>query len=394
MADKKSKSNDAMLDMIKGALGIAKNRKLTFADQYEAVKDVISTGVADLDRILTPFVYDERGVGGIPCGFVAEFFGPYAGGKSSLSHMLAGTVTKNNGFVFWMDIEGSYVNNWAEKHGVDTSKVILWNVEKAIEEDVMPTGEWYLEKLEAVVGTGAIRLAVVDSVSFLQPKDILEGKLADEARVAAGARMMTRFMPRLIAAAKRGNCAVVLINQIRNKIGVVYGNPETTPFGEAIKHAVSIRLRFQRVTSKGDRGIIKEGTEIGMRTNAYLDKSRFGPANREAILPIYYGSEKPHPIDTIIDAALSARIIKSHSKRDDKNQMIQHFRYGDDIKCIGIDYLKEELIDKRDILIKLASEVVKTVAFQPDVVDYIASLSPKATEPAPAGAGEESDPGA
>lgn len=360
---KEDKTAEIRLQQLKKAMGIDDD-SVRAADQHVAIKNVISTGMADLDRILTPMYFEEHGIGGIPRGFVAEFFGPHAGGKSSLCMKLAASVTQAGGWVLWLDAEGSFVPEWAKLHGVDLKHVHIVDSGK--------TGETYLEQIESVAAQGLVDLIVVDSVTALVPKEILETELEKEARIGAGAKMMTRALPRIIGTAKKGNTAIVFINQIRQKMGVMYGNPETTPYGEALKFYSSLRLRLSQVGSKSERGIMKGEDEIGIRTNAQVVKSRFGPPYKETIMPIYYTDVKPHPLDVIIDAALSARVVKSRSKRLSTSEIVQTFTFGD-IKVEGIDEFKKELDNaKIKEMAKLIGEA--KVSFDGEIQEYLKTL--------------------
>jgi recombination protein RecA len=213
--DKNDKLADQRLQQIKKALGIT-DESVRLADQHISIKNVISTGLPELDKILTPMIYEKTGKGGFPRGFVGEFFGPYSGGKSSLCMKLAGDVTKRGGFVLWIDAEGSYVSEWAAQHGVNNKNVVLID-------NLGHTGEYFLEQVETIAASGTVELIVVDSVTALVPKEVLECELEKEARIGAGAKLMTRALPRIIAAAKKGDTAVIFVNQIRQKIGVMYG---------------------------------------------------------------------------------------------------------------------------------------------------------------------------
>ena len=369
-AAKKEKAEDKAADVrlaqIRKAMGLKDDDdSVRRADQHVAIKDLISTGLQDLDRILTPMVFGEKGKGGIPRGFVFEFFGPHAGGKSSLCMKLAANVTQNGGYVLWVDAEGSYVPEWAERHGVDNKRVEYV--------DSGETGEYYLQKIENVAKTGLVELIVIDSVTALTPKELLETQLEKEARVGAAAKMMTRALPRIISAAKQGNTAVIFINQIRMKVGVMYGNPETTPHGEALKFYASGRLRLSQVGSKSERGIMLGEEDIGIRTNVQIVKSRFGPPYRETIMPIYYTDVRPHPLDLIIDAALSTKVVKSRShKVGGGSEIVQTFSF-EDIKVDGIDEFKIALSNEH---IKKMAELTKAqkVNFDPEIVTYLGTL--------------------
>jgi len=331
--EKKKDKADVRLEQLRKAMGI-QDDTIRRADQHVAIKDVISTGHADLDSICTPMIWEKEKRGGIPRGFVCEFYGPYAGGKSALCMKLAAQVTKMGDYVLWVDAESSYIPERAAQFGVDNTKVIYMEGGKH--------GEFYLERIEEAARTGHVALIVVDSVTNLQPKDIFEGDLEKDPPMARFARMMSRSMPRVVSAAREGNTAVVFINQIREKVGIMYGNPETTPGGKALLHAASLRLRISQVGSKADRGIMKEGEEIGIRSNVLLSKSRFGPPFKEAVMPIYYTNVKPHPLDMMIDASLQNKIIKSRSKKLDNGELVHTFSFSD-MRGVGIDEFKENL---------------------------------------------------
>jgi recombination protein RecA len=284
--------------------------------------------------------------------------------------MLAASVTKAGGYVFWVDAENSFVDDWARKHGVDTSRVV-----KA-EQGKGRSGEDFLTELNALCETGVFSLAVVDSVAGLAPKAILEAELADEARVGAQARMLSRALPKLIGAAKKGNTAVVFVNQIRQKIGVMYGNPETTPGGEALKFFSSLRIRLSQVGSRKERGIVKDGQEIGIRSVIQVVKSRFGPPFRETILPIYYTEERPKPIELLIDLALVSKVIRCRTKKKGEDS-IQSFTLEGFERLSGIEGL-DEFRDRLDVA--AIREVAKRledmkIAMTPDIRGFVDGLN-------------------
>lgn len=366
------KSRKALLDFVKKVTGDT-DSDVSFADEYEAVTEVISTGHAELDRMITPIHFEKTGFAGVPQGFVCEFYGPNAGGKSSLAMMLAATVTrKRKDVVYWFDIEGSFVPEWAEIQGVDPRLVMRAETSKC--------GEEYLEKAIDLAKTGKFPLIVIDSVTALRPQKLLDQNLADNQVVGAGAQMMSRAMPMLVSAAKKGNTAVVLINQVRNKIGVMYGSPEIVPYGEATGFYCSLRVRLQQVGSRKNRGVFKGDDEIGIRSALEIIKSRFGPPHKEMVLPIYYRKDvKPYPIDQLLDFAMSNKIIKVRTKKSDSGEPIQHFSFDgvDELKGIpGFDEFKSELLDRREY-INLLGDRVKAlgVALDPEVIDYLKGTS-------------------
>jgi recombination protein RecA len=364
-ASAREKILKAELEQIKKITGV---NDIRLASQYEAVKDLISTGNAELDRIITPGIYDTTGAGGVPRGFVCEFFGPYAGGKSSLCLMLAAHVTAQKLRVLWCDPEGSYVPEWGETHGVNNEYV-----------SYMPaghTGEEYLEAVQKAAASGLYVLVVIDSLVGLVPKQILETPLEDNARIAAVASMMSRAMPKLVPAAKKGNCTIAFINQIRFKMGVMYGNPETTPGGEALKFFASLRLRLSQIGAKKTRGIMRGDEEIGIRSNVQVVKSRFGPPFKETVLPIYYSNIKPLPIDRLLDLSLSNKVVRCKTNREG-NEPVQHFTlpgFPALTGIAGIDEFKNALDNKS--MEEIAKQLVeKKVVLEPDVVEYLKSMA-------------------
>jgi recombination protein RecA len=317
----------------KEAITLASNRKKDF--------DLISTGDRELDRILTPNIFEEKGQGGIPRGFLCEFFGPESGGKSSLCMMLAASVTKKekDGLVLWVNAEGSWVDAWAKNHGVNTENVVL--VEAGL------TGEKYFEIILDAARSEQFDMIVLDSIASIQPEKLQKADLDKDARMCALASLLSRVGPQLAAAAQAGNCAIICINQIRHKM-VMFGNPETTPGGNALKFFSSLRLRLSRVSAKNGLGIIKDDEEIGIRSNVVIAKSRFGPPLKESVLSIYYDSRvRPHPFDMLIDKALSYKIIKHKSKKDNE-EVITLFSlpgFPSLTKIAGLDEFKVDLLD-------------------------------------------------
>lgn len=382
MSEKKKDKADVRLQQLCKAMGI-QDDSVRRADQHIAIKDVISTGHADLDNICTPMIWDKEKRGGIPRGFVCEFFGPYAGGKSALCLKLAAQVTQKGDGVLWVDAESSYIPERAAQFGVDNTKVIYMEGGKH--------GEYYLERVEEAAKSGHVALIVIDSVTNLQPKDIFEGDLLKDPPMARFARMMSRAMPRIVSAAREGNTSVIFINQIREKVGIMYGNPETTPGGKALLHGASLRLRISQA-GKSDRGIMKEGEEIGIRSNVQIVKSRFGPPYKEAVMPIYYSNVKPHPLDMMIDAGLQNKFIKSRSKKLDNGDLITTFSFLD-IRAEGVDEFKKELDNKK---VKELAKMLEGVKFPFDQEshEYLETLDFGEPKEDKVDADTEGDPGA
>jgi hypothetical protein len=184
--------------------------------------------------------------------------------------------------------------------------------------------------------------------------------------MAEKARLMSRSLPRLVAAAKEGCCTIVFINQIRMKIGVMYADPETTPGGESLKFYASLRLRLSQASSK-TRGIVNaEGEEIGIRSKVVIKKSRFGPPFKETVIPIYYGEERPQPFDILVDLALSNKIIVTKKKKDD---LVFSFPPHIVEPCADMDALKEKLTPL--MIADMAEKVKEKALLDPDVVEFV-----------------------
>jgi len=323
------KNRLAMMEQLRSLTGLNENDLYYSGEKNEEI-EVISTGHEEVDSVLTPDIYEKTGKGGVPRGFICELYGPVQGGKSSLALMLAGSVTREKNVVMWADVEGSLYPDWAERHGVDRKYLAT------ISPAAGRYGEWYLDHIEKGIGKGIVKLLVIDSVAALLPKVMMEADIEDD-KVAALARMMSKAMPRFVGIAKQGNCAIVLINQVRSKAGraAMFGNPETTPGGGAIGFFSSIRVRLQR-PGKNDRGIYLHGEEIGMRSHIQTVKNRFGRCFMESILPIYYGSQKPTMMDQLLDMALVKKVVSSKTSKDELNPK-QYFTLKGFPKLTNVD---------------------------------------------------------
>lgn len=358
------KNRAAQMDQLRKIMGLGPD-KLYYAGEKTIEIDVISSGNEEIDSILTPDEYEKHGRGGLPRGYICEFYGPQAGGKSSLAQMIAATVTKRRGNVLWLDVEGSFYDKWAEKNGIDRKYLVKLDPGAGL------YGEFFMDELEKGVTTGMFQLAVLDSLAALMPKIMMDADIEKET-IAARARLLSKTIPRLVGAAKTGNCAIILINQIRQKAGISYGNPEVTPGGEAPGFFSSIRVRLKRLGKK-DRGIYLNGEEIGLRAHAQTIKNRFGPCYQEAMLPLYYGSEKPLPIDQLIDMAMSKKVIKIVTSKDEHNptQMfsLKGFPHLTDIPTF--DDFRERLTDEAILDMGKRLRERKGVVITPDIDGFL-----------------------
>ena len=293
-------------------------------DQPLAFNKSISTGCLSLDVAL--------GVGGVPKGRVIELYGPESSGKTTLALHIIAEAQKAGGYAAFIDAEHALDPVWAEKLGVNLKELLVSQPDH---------GEQALEITETLVRSGALDIIVVDSAAALVPRAELEGDMGDT-HVGLQARLMSQALRKLTGTVSKSGTAVLFINQIREKIGVVYGNPETTPGGRALKFYTSVRMEIRRVTT------IKDGTDaVGNRTRVKVVKNKMAPPFKQTEFDIMYNQGISYEGD-IIDLALKAEIIQ---------KMGSWFSYGDDKIGQGRENAKQFLIDNK----KERKEIVKKV---------------------------------
>ena len=264
MDDNRRKALDAALGQIERQFGKGAIMRMGADDPARDI-DVVSTGSLALDVAL--------GIGGLPRGRVVEIYGPESSGKTTLCLQVVAEMQKLGGVAAYIDAENALDPAYAEKLGVNVSDMLISQPD---------TGEQGLEIADMLVRSNSVDIIVVDSVAALVPKSEIEGEMG-EAQVGVQARLMSQALRKLTSSIKRANALVIFINQIRMKIGVMYGSPETTTGGNALKFYASVRLDIRRT------GAIKKGEEVvGNETRVKVVKNKMAPPFREAHFEILY----------------------------------------------------------------------------------------------------------
>ena len=282
-ASDKKKALETALAQIEKNYG--KGAIMRLGDDIPVNVEAISTGSLSLDLAL--------GIGGVPRGRIVEVYGPESCGKTTLALHIVASAQKLGGEAAYIDVEHALEPAYARALGVDIENLLISQPD---------TGEQALDITEALVRSGGVDVVVVDSVAALLPRSELEGEMG-ESSVGVVARLMSQALRKLAGAISKTNTVVVFINQLREKIGVMYGNPETTPGGRALKYFASVRIDMRRVET------LKNGSEmIGNRTRAKVIKNKVAPPFKEAECDIVYG-EGISKVGEVIDLGVKLELI-------------------------------------------------------------------------------------
>ena len=321
-AEDKKKALATALGQIEKSYG--KGAVMRLGDRPELNVDAIPTGSLALDAAL--------GIGGLPRGRIIEIYGPESSGKTTLALHVLAEAQKRGGEVAFVDAEHALDPVYAEAIGVDIDSMLVSQPD---------TGEQALDITESLVRSGALDVIVVDSVAALTPRAEIEGEMG-YSFVGLQARMMSQALRKLAGAVAKTNCIVIFINQLRMKIGVMYGNPETTTGGNALKFYASVRLDVRKIEA------IKNGTTlIGNRTRVKVIKNKVAPPFREAIFDIMYG-EGISKYGELLDIAVEMELV---------NKSGSWFSVGDERIGQGRDNAKQYIADHPELAADLEAKV-------------------------------------
>ena len=332
-ADDKAKALQTAIGQIEKQFGKGAIMRL---GQNQAMNiGFVPTGSLTLDIAL--------GIGGLPRGRIIEIYGPESSGKTTLSLHCIAQGQKKGGNVAFIDVEHALDPVYAEALGVDVDSLLVSQPD---------TGEQALEIAEALIRSGAIDVIVVDSVAALVPKAEIDGDMGDS-HVGLQARLMSQALRKLAGAISKSNCVAIFINQLREKVGVVYGNPEVTPGGRALKYYSSVRIEVRKAE------VIKNGSEpIGARTKAKVVKNKIAPPFKEAIFDIMYGKGISRTGE-LLDLAVERDIIHKSGA---------WFSYGEERLGQGRDNIKALLEENTALADEVEQKVLQAIAEEREAV--------------------------
>ena len=321
-AEEKAKALETALSQIEKQFG--KGAVMKLGQDGTLNVEAISTGSLSLDIAL--------GIGGVPKGRIIEIYGPESSGKTTVALHVAAQAQKAGGAAVFIDVEHALDPVYAQALGVDIDSLLVSQPD---------TGEQALEIAEALVRSGAVDVVVVDSVAAMVTKAEIEGEMGDS-HVGVQARLMSQALRKLTGAISKSNCVVIFINQLREKIGVMYGNPETTPGGRALKFYASVRLDVRRTET------LKSGTEmIGSRTRVKVVKNKVSPPFKEAEFDIMYGT----------GISKEGEILDLGAKLEIVDKSGSWFNYGDVRLGQGRDNAKEFLKANPEVAAEIEAQV-------------------------------------
>ena len=321
--DAKLKALKLTLDKLDKAYGKGTVMKMSDAPVIDV--EVIPSGSLGLDIAL--------GVGGYPRGRVVEIYGPESSGKTTLTLHAIAEAQKAGGIAAFIDAEHAFDRFYAQNLGVDIDNLIISQPDN---------GEQALEIADNLVRSGAIDMVVIDSVAALTPKSEIEGEMGDS-KMGLHARLMSQALRKLTGSISKTNCTMIFINQLREKIGVMFGNPETTTGGNALKFYASIRLDIRRSTQIKD----SDGNVLGNKTRVKVVKNKVAPPFRLAEFDIMYG-QGISKVGEILDVAVEHEIVKKSGS---------WFSYADTKLGQGRDAVKQMIKDNPDLMDELEEKI-------------------------------------
>lgn len=330
MSKPQEKERTQALELAKGQIerNFGKGMLMRLGDRPQTQIESISSGSLSLDIAL--------GIGGIPKGRICEIYGPESSGKTTLTLHLIAQAQQAGGIAAFIDAEHALDPSYAKKLGVDTVNLLVSQPDY---------GEQALEIVETLVRSNAIDIIVVDSVAALVPKSEIEGEMGDS-HVGVQARLMSQALRKLTGVVNKSNCAVIFINQIREKIGIMFGNPETTTGGRALKFYSSVRMDIRRI------GAIKDGDQVvGNRTRVKVVKNKVAPPFKEAEFDIMYNQGISREGD-IVDLGVIHNVLQKSGS---------WFSYGDQRLGQGREKVKEFLKEREDVALELEAKIKEKV---------------------------------
>lgn len=323
----KLKALQLTIDKIEKTYG--KGTIMKLGDEAIEPMEAISTGSISLDNAL--------GIGGFPKGRVIEIYGPESSGKTTLAIHAIASSQRNGGIAAFIDAEHAFDRSYAQKLGVDIENLLISQPDN---------GEQALEIADNLIRSGAIDIIVIDSVAALTPKSEIEGEMGDS-KMGLHARLMSQALRKLTANISRTGCCCIFINQMREKIGVMFGNPETTTGGNALKYYASVRLDIRRI------GQIKDGDAVtGNRTKVKVVKNKVAPPFRLAEFDIMYG-EGISKVGEIVDIGVDKNVIKKSGS---------WFSYNETKLGQGRDAVKQLLLDNPELAEELEMKIREELA--------------------------------